>query len=167
MLPEQVEKAQASIVKDGVSALDVLLQDGALSEHEILSVLAAQFGMEVVSLRDVDIPNDVRDAIPHEVVRKYRVVPVYRSEEVLTVALSDPLDVDNLDTLRYLLKCSVEPGVAPREEIQLALDKYYPLETDVEQVLDRVPDGAVDVSMRAGSLLPQEEQSSDADAPIT
>jgi general secretion pathway protein E/type IV pilus assembly protein PilB len=166
VLPEQAEKAQASIVKDGVSPLDVLLQDGALSEHEVLSVLAAQFGMELISLRDVDIPNEVRDAIPREVARKYRVVPVYRSEEVLTVALSDPLDVDNLDTLRYLLKCSVEPVVAPRDEIQVALDKYYPLETDVEQVMERVPDGAVDVSMRAGSLLPQEEQSTDADAPI-
>jgi general secretion pathway protein E/type IV pilus assembly protein PilB len=166
LLPDQIEKARASIVKEGVSTLDVLVENGAITEPEVLAVLARQFGMEQVSLRDLDLPPEVRDSIPGEVARKYRVVPIYRADDVLTVALSDPLDVDNLDTLRYLLKCSVEAVVASRDEIQVALNKFYPSETDVNQVLDKMPDSAVDVALTSTSALVPEEAATDADAPI-
>jgi general secretion pathway protein E/type IV pilus assembly protein PilB len=166
LLPDQVEKARQSVDRDGMTALDMLVRDGAIAEQEVLAMLARQFGMELVSLRDLDLRGEVRDSIPADVARKYRVVPVYRAEDVLTVALSDPLDVDILDTLRYLLKCSVEPVVASRDEIQVALDKFYPIETDVTQVLDKVPDSAVDVALTSTSAAVPEETATDADAPI-
>ena len=57
--------------------------------------------------------------------RRYKIVPVFKNDNTLTVALSDPLDVETLDSLRYVLKSNVEGVVAPAEEIEMALNHYY------------------------------------------
>jgi type IV pilus assembly protein PilB len=70
--------------------------------------------MEMISLQGHGHPpGGARHGAGDEVARRYKVVPVYKNENTLTVALSDPLDVDTLDSLRYLLKCNVEGVVAP------------------------------------------------------
>ncbi len=166
VLPGQLDKARAGIVKEGVSPLDVLVEQGVLSEHDVLAALASQFGMDLISLRGVDIPREVLDAVPADVARRYRVVPVYKTDDVLTVALSDPLDVDNLDTLRYRLKCPVEAVVAPRDEIQVSLDRYYAVEASVDTVIEKMSDPGVDVAVQGLSGMPQDLDATDSDAPI-
>jgi general secretion pathway protein E/type IV pilus assembly protein PilB len=142
-----------------------LVESGVIAEHDVLQMLSAQFGMDLISLRGVDIPKEVLDAVSPEVARRYRVVPVYRTDDVLTVALSDPLDVDNLDTLRYYLKCPVEAVVAPRDEIQVTLDRYYALETGLG-VTDEGVGPDVDVALHGATGAAGDEVATDSDAPI-
>jgi hypothetical protein len=47
-------------------------------------------GMETISLTGLDIPREVLDMVPGEVAQRYKVVPVFKNENVLTVALGDP-----------------------------------------------------------------------------
>ena len=165
--PEQVQNARALISKDGDTAVDVLMEQGTLSESGILTVLASQFGMDMMSLQNFDIAPEVRDMLTVEMARRYKVVPLYKTDETLTVALSDPLAFDTLDSLRYLLKHNVEGVVAIREDIKSALDKYYPIETTMETMLNQMTDGAVDVSLGGGpSVTRDDDTSSDSDAPI-
>jgi general secretion pathway protein E/type IV pilus assembly protein PilB len=122
--------------------------------------------MEMISLKGLDIPSDVRDLVPGDIARRYRVIPVFKNEDTLTVALSDPLDFDVLDTLRYVLKCNVEGVVAPRDEIKVTLDRYYAGEASMETMLNQISDGTVDVEMTSRADMAQDVEASDADAPI-
>jgi len=164
--PEQVDHARAAIHMENVSVVDKLIEQGVITEHDALGLLANQFGMEMISLRDVDIPPEIRDMIPVDIARRYRVVPLYKTGDSLTVAFSDPLDVDNLDSLRYLLKCPVEGVVAAREEIQVALDRYYAVESTMEDMINQISDGTVDVAMTGSEDVIQDSNATDADAPI-
>jgi len=166
LMPDQVESARSKVAEGQPgSAVDVLVTDGVISEDEILSNLAGLFGMEFVSLQDVDILPEVRGMISVETARRYNVVPVYRTDDALTVALSDPLDVDTLDSLRYLLKVNVEGVVARRAEVKAVLDRYYAGESDVESMLDQITDGTVDVETAQDDLI-DSESASESDAPI-
>ncbi len=163
--PEQAEAARAKALDGGGSPVDVLLADGVLGEDEVLGTLAGVFGMEFVSLHDFDIPADVRDAITPETARRYQVVPIYKTVEGLTVAMADPLDFDTLDALRYLLKHDVQGVVARRSELQGLLERYYPAESDVENMLNQITDGTVDVETVPDELIDSGD-ATESDAPI-
>lgn len=162
----QVEDVRRSIVREGVSVVDMLLDKAVLSEQEILSALAAQFGMEMISLRGLNLSLEIRDMIPVDIARRYKVVPVSKNDDTLTVALSDPLDFDALDTLRYILKCNVEGVVALRDELKATLDRYYATETTMETMLDQITDGTVNVELTGREDMVQDTEVTDQDAPI-
>ena len=121
----QIEEAQGSIMQAGTSTVEVLIDRDVLDEDEVMQVLAEQFGMQKLSMKDVDVPVEVRDMLDTATARRYRVVPVFMSDNVLTVALSDPLKFDTLDGLRHTLQCDVEAAVTTRDELKVALDQYY------------------------------------------
>jgi general secretion pathway protein E/type IV pilus assembly protein PilB len=163
---DQVEQARSQVggERHG-SAVDILIEDEVLDEDEVLATLAGLFSMEYVSIQNVDIPVDVREMIAPEHARRYKVVPIYRTEDTLTVALSDPLNFDALDSLRYMMKINVEGVVARREEVQAVLDRYYVAEADVDDMLNQITDGTVDVETAQDDLIDTGD-SSDSDAPI-
>jgi len=145
--------------------IDVLAERGH-SKQDILKALANQFGMETISLRDLDIPQEVLDQVPGEVARRYKIIPVYKTDNTLTVAISDPFDVETLDSLRYILKCNVEGVVAPAEEIEVALNQYYARPPDsMEAVLEEITEGTVTMPTSGMEEL-QEGEATEADAPI-
>jgi len=164
---EQAEEALEWAKKEDKDVADVLAEMGAVAKVDVLKVLANQFGMEVISLQGQDIPQEVIDLIPHEVARRYKVVPVFRTDHALTVALSDPLDVETLDGLRYVLKCNVEGVVAPAEEIEVALNHYYAhTAATVDSMLEEITEGTVAMPIAGASDLIEESEATEADAPI-
>ena len=164
--PAQVESARSVISSPNVSVVDTLVEQEALSEHAVLTVLAEQLGMELTSVDGLDISVELRDMMDVDTARRYGIVPVFRNENGLTVAVSDPLDFDALDSLRYMLKCQVEGVIAPRSEINALLDRYYAVETDMAQMLDQITDGAVDVTATGTEDMAADIAAADSDAPI-
>lgn len=162
---DQIAVANSAIV-DGGSVVDSLINSGTVDESEVLSAIAHAFGMEFVTLDGADLPSDVRDMVPVDVARRYRIVPLYRNDTGLTVALSDPLDFDALDTLRVLLGCHVEGAVALQHEIKDALDRYYPAESDMESMMGQITEGTVDVAVTGTQDMIQDGDATESDAPI-
>jgi len=161
----QAEEARAAAA-EGMSAVDTLIDRAVISEPEVLAVIAEQLGMEVVSLQNIDLPPEVRDALPADVARRYKVLPIARHDGAVTVAVSDPLDFDSLDSLRYLLKAHVDAVAARRSEVKAALDKYYPSESDMDSMINQLTEGTVDVAVAGAEDMQQDGAVSDADAPI-
>jgi len=158
---EQIDTVMSSIKQEGETTLDILVQTGAVTEDDVLAMIAAQFGMEYVHVNADAIDPSVKDLIPNDVARKYGVVPVYRTENSVTVALSDPMGYDTVDSLRYVLKLNVDAVVAPRAEVKAAVDKLYPEEFET---LYGSEDSSIDVSEKDhddGS-----SDASDSDAPV-
>jgi general secretion pathway protein E/type IV pilus assembly protein PilB len=162
---EQVDKARAE-AEPSQTPVDFLLANGSLDESEVLTTLAAQFGMETISLHGFSLSPQIHDMVPLELARKFKVVPVYKNGDTLTVALSDPLDFDILDTLRFSLKCNVEGVIASREEIKQVLDHYYAVDESMDAMLGQITDGTVDVAVSQGVDMAQDADATDSDAPI-
>ena len=160
--PEQVEAVLNSIKQEGETTLDILIQTGAVTEDDVLAMIAAQFGMEYVHVNADAIEPAVKDVISTEVARKYGVVPVRFADGSVTVALSDPMGYDTVDSLRYVLKMNVEAVVAPRSEVKAAIDKLYPEE--FENIYGAMSDSDIDVAEKVkGGGGPE---ASDSDAPV-
>ncbi|MEW6237148.1 MAG: ATPase, T2SS/T4P/T4SS family [Candidatus Omnitrophota bacterium] len=97
------------------------------SEEDLLSILADQVGMELVKLRDCEIDEEVIKLVSPELARQYKAFPISLDDEtnILTVAISDPLNVRTLDDLRIWVDHEIRGVIATEEEIQAAIDEFY------------------------------------------
>ena len=151
----------------GSNIVNGIVDSGLASELDVLKALANQFGMETISLTNLEIPDDVIDMMSAEIVRRYKVIPVYRHDGLLGVALGDPLDVQTLDSLRFALKLDIQGVVALPAEIEAAINHYYSMtESSVEAVLSEMSEGAVTLSDASEGAQVEDQGVSDTDAPI-
>jgi general secretion pathway protein E/type IV pilus assembly protein PilB len=165
---EQTAQARAAAQTEDRAIIEILERGGIASKLDVLKTLANQFGMDMIRLEGMEIEAEVIDMVPQEVARRYKIVPVYKNNNTLTVALSDPLDVEALDGLRYVLKTGVEGVVAPAEEIAAALDKYYKNhEPTAESMYNEITQGEVKTPTTAmEQLIGGDMEATEADAPI-
>lgn len=124
--PEQVDAASKSMRAANETNLDVLVSSGALSEDDVLGTVADQFGLKYCHVNADAIDPEIVKEIPAEIAKKYGVVPVVADEDAITVALSDPMGYDAIDSLRYVLHGrDVEAVISPRAEVAAATAKLY------------------------------------------
>ncbi|HEU5072051.1 MAG TPA: ATPase, T2SS/T4P/T4SS family, partial [Verrucomicrobiae bacterium] len=123
--PDQVTNARNEAHSAGVGAVDLLVANKVIRPADVTQAKAAHFGAEVVNLAELPIQDDVIAAVPRHVARKYRVIPVFRHDNSLTVALADPSDIATIDALNHVLNLEVQVQVASDEDIENALARYY------------------------------------------
>jgi len=165
----QAEASLRTAKEEDKDVVDILSREEIADRTDILKALANQFGMDIIDLERHEIEQDVVDSVPAEVAHRYKVVPVYKMDNTLTVAISDPLDVETLDSLRYVLKSNVEGAVAPAEQIAAALSQYYPQSKmgAMETMLEEITEGSVDVPTTGmQELIGEDVEVSESDAPI-
>jgi len=84
---EQIDAARQLIEGDGLTVVDQLIKEKLLSEKDALRVVASRFGMEVISLADHNLPPETIVAVPLDVARRYKIIPVYKHDNTLTIAI--------------------------------------------------------------------------------
>ncbi len=166
---EDVQAAKEQAKSGNIGLLDALLKSGKITEMDVTKALASQFGMDTINLSEYRVPDEVLSLVPARIARRYKIIPVYKHDNTLTVAIHDPLDVDTVDSLRYILKINVEPIVASKADIEASLARYYGKESDtMENMLQDITEGEVTVPAPAkgpGEMkLPEAEE--DSEAPI-
>ena len=122
---DQLATARPEADSAGVGVVDFLLANNIVRPGDVTQAKAAHFGAEVVNLSGMKIEDEIIAAIPRHIARKYRVVPVYRHEHALTVAVADPSDLATIDSLTHLLNAEIVLQVASEPDIEAALTKYY------------------------------------------
>ena len=122
---EKVAEVRREAQSAGVGVVDLMVANKVLRAEDVTQAKAAHFGAEVVNLSELKIADDVIATIPRHIARKYRVVPVFKHDNNVTVALADPSDLDTIDSLAHLLHAEVELRVASEPDIEAALSKYY------------------------------------------
>ena len=123
--PDKVSDLRSEAASAGVGVVDLMVANKVIRPEDVTQAKAAHFGAEVVNLKDLKIPDEVIAAVPRHIARKYRVVPVYKHDSSLTIAIADPSDLDTIDSLTHLLQMEVSLQVASEQDLETALGKYY------------------------------------------
>ena len=166
---EDILKAKDMTKLGGVGLLEALMRMGRVTQMDVTKALASQFGMDTINLAEYRVPDDVIALVPRHIARRYKIVPIYKHDNTLTVAISDPLDVDTVDSLRYILKVNVEPVVASQTDIENSLTRYYGSGDDtVENMLQEITEGEIDLGLpqKMADTKLEEGVETEADAPI-
>ena len=123
---EQLNEALAEQRRSGNLLGKVLVEKGYVSEENILSVLDLQMGMEEIDASKIEPSLELLDKLTAPVAKAYKIIPVKMEKNVLTVAMGDPLNIQILDDLRFMLDCHEVKGLRSNEaDINEAIDKFY------------------------------------------
>lgn len=156
---ESVNRAAAIQEKSGKNFDTVLVENGIVEENRILESLSAHLGVETIDISNIKLPPEILNQIPVRFVHRYNILPIERRGDTLRIAIADPLNFHALDDLRLLLKCDVEPLLAPSDDIKDAIKTYYGIGADtVEGMMEE--DGEEEEELLEKSNI--EELSEDA-----
>jgi type IV pilus assembly protein PilB len=160
----QVEKARARL-NGSESVVELLIKEGVLSEADVSRTLAAQAHMDWIDIASIVIPPEVIAQIRAEDARRFKVLPVAFGETGLVVAVSDPLDIDTIDSLSFLLQRDIELVCSSPEKIREGLLKYYGTADEAADILQKRIGEDIDLGVELGEEGAAAE-TDEADAPI-
>jgi type IV pilus assembly protein PilB len=166
--PADVAAARASLaeVPDGQNpdtlTLAKLVEEKKVAWVSITRALGVEFDMEVVDVNQVSPSEDLLKLISREQAERQNILPLQMDGVELLVAIADPLDTDTLDSLSRVLKLTLNPKLAPPDELRAAIARCYvggQVNVSYQDVFGKSEDG---VSVE----LPQGGEVKEDDAPI-
>jgi len=160
----QIESAQARL-NGAAGVVDVLIRDGIVSDADVSRTLAAQAHMDWIDISSMVIPPQIIKQIRAEEARRFKVIPVGFGETGLVVAVGDPLDIDTIDSLSFLLQRELEVVCTSPQKIREALIKYYGTADEAADMLREKIGEDVDLGLEIGDGS-EPIEGDKADAPI-
>ena len=118
-----------------------LVKLGFITDNKLVDVLSAQLDIQHVMLDNFNFNRSLIQLIPEDMAKRYKVIPLFEKDGVLTVAIADPTNLRTIDHLKFKTGREIEPVIATEKSITTAIDRNY--ETGVEQMNELL--GAVQV----------------------
>ena len=114
------------IQKERGDKLGKILTDlGFVAPREVLTALSEQLEIPLVSGQDFPSVLPDLERITPRYMRQFNFVPLTLENDVLTLAMGDPLDFETLATVRNATGFEVAAVLSPEQEILDAVDKHY------------------------------------------
>src|SRR5205085_4301874 len=112
---DQLEEARDMAASLGISVEDALARLDYVSADALSSMQASQYGYEFVNLETLEIPRTVIELVPESVARENYVIPLDIEDDTIKVAVSNAMDYEVLDKLRFVLNRDVKDAVASKD----------------------------------------------------
>jgi type IV pilus assembly protein PilB len=110
----------------GKTLTELILSHGFIDEHDFVSFLGREFGAVASNPNLFIISEEVIQKVPAPFACRHRVVPISFHDNVLTVAMENPSDLDVIDDLKAITNMRIRPAIALTHQILIALQRYYP-----------------------------------------
>jgi len=112
----------------------ILLELGYITQSQLNEALAVQVGIEKIDLSEVSIGSEVISLVPAELVSKYNILPLWRQNGRLAVAMVDPFQPQAMEDLRLVTGCLVQRYYAEPIQLEHAVLRFYG--SNVARMLD-------------------------------
>jgi len=122
---DQWKEAESIARSKGGKAEKILVELGYITEDVMREYQTAALGYEMIDLTTIEGNSEVVSQVPESVARENIVFPVEMRGESLVVAMNDPMNLEVLDKLRFILNRDIKVVVASTDSIQAAINMHY------------------------------------------
>ncbi len=152
---KRLEQALALQKKRGGTLSKILVEEGWVSEKELLSLLGEELNIPPIDLSRFKIDPQVARLIPERLARQYHVIPISQIGDTLVISMADPLNILAMDDLRMMTHYQIDPVLSTDKDILEAIDRIYaPQDLKISRILEGV-------EVEAPSELEQKEEEID------
>src|SRR5262249_59175719 len=99
----------------------ILVKLNFVTEDKLIAFLSRQYGIQSITLSQLDVDPEVLKLVPEQIARKYEVLPIRRQGNQITLAMADPTNVFALDDVGFMTNLQVVPVVASQAAIRAAI----------------------------------------------
>lgn len=107
------------------SLSELLIERKVLTEDTVIGALAEEMNLPPINLNKVAIDKTALEAIPEDVARAYKVLPVAKIGNILTIAVANPFDIFTIDDVKIVSGHELLPVVSTDYSIRKAIEKAY------------------------------------------
>lgn len=104
---------------------EIIVDKAWLKFEEIVETLELQLGFPKVDLSKYEINSNVATLIPESIVKKYKLIAIDIKDDMLLVAMSDPLNFFAIDDIKLYTKMGVIPCLSSVPDVERAIERYY------------------------------------------
>ena len=122
--PEQVRAAEADQLRLGRPFARLLVEQGVITEVQLVRALARQAGLEFVDLAEHPIDVVAVRTVPAALCRRHSVLPIGFDDGRVVLAMADAGNVFAVDDVRSVVGTDVRAVVATRDDLTAAIDRY-------------------------------------------
>jgi type IV pilus assembly protein PilB len=131
-LNEALEKQKVTGKKLG----ELLIEDGIINEKQFIEALEYQLNIPYIDFANFNIDPEVPRLISESLARRHMLIPVSRDENIITVAMVDPLNLYAIDDVNIATGLNVKPALAMRGHVLTAIERFYGKESAEKAVED-------------------------------
>lgn len=102
----------------------IIVKLGYMDDSALTREIARHYNMDVTDLANMILPVNLLKSVPRAIIEKHNVIPVHVTNDVITVAMSDPTDYEALDELQFVTGKKVETTLATRDSIKRAITEF-------------------------------------------
>jgi len=102
---------------------EILLERGLIGEEILAKAIARQFGLKYVNLDRIQIPDDAYGLLDNSLMKKYDVLPLGMTNGKLKLAISDPMNLEAMDAVRFRLNTELDCYVASTGQIRSYIER--------------------------------------------
>lgn len=122
---QQSDALREEHANSGTPIRNLLIDNGYVTEDDLLTMMAAYQGCEIVDLKATTIDPDVIQCIPATVAHMYSVLPISQTSGTITLATSDLIGPEVMDELMFVLTKDVQFAMAKKDDIETRIKEYY------------------------------------------
>ncbi len=150
----------------GGSLGDILVSQGAINQRDLLAILSQELGIPPISLSKFKIDPEISKFIPKKIAVNYQIIPVSKMGNILTVAMSDPLNVFALDDIKTVTGMDISPIITTSDDIKAAIEQHYGSQA-TSAIEDLVKETNIElISMRKDDESPYDLKDAAIDTPV-
>ncbi len=135
--------------KTGLKLGKLLIQQGILSETQMVDLLSRQLKIEKYHPDKYPVDLGLATVFPAETAQKYQVAPLKRKGRLLTIAMTDPVDINALDYIESLTNEEVETVVCTERELNQLIGQIYGMQSGLGGVLESLGEMTIDSGVDA------------------
>ncbi len=136
--PEQLEIALKEQKRTGELLGEVLLRMGFITEEQLMNALSEQKGIEKIEVSSYLIDPEVIKLIPKKMASRYKVIPLSREGNILTLGMVNPFDIEAIDVISRFSGLRINPVKIKEEEFEDVFSKYYGETKSIEELIEEL-----------------------------
>jgi len=121
----QADEALQEIDTSGKDVIQTLVDFGLVTEESLYHSIAESLGTDVVDLTGYEPPTEILRMVQAGLARLHGAVPISADGDTITVCLTDPLNPQITEDLRFALGKNIHVVVAPVSQIEALIQKCY------------------------------------------
>jgi len=122
---EKLRDAVITARHENKTLSEILVKLGFVTEEQLVRLIGEKMPAPYVNIKNYNLDRRILDLIPEKIARRYNIIPLFKIEDVLTVAMSGPMDIISIDEISAVAGCRVEAVIASKESINVAIDQWY------------------------------------------
>ncbi len=125
---EDIEYAVEWQKKMGIGLGKALIERNLISERDLMILLVRELHIPSIDLGKYRFDPSLKVTVPEKIARQYKIIPISKLGDTITVAISDPLNVFAIDDIKSVTGKNVDVVMGTESQILKAIDNFYGVE---------------------------------------